>query len=172
MRRGGTKTHPGCGRFCVISAASIEAYPKNVIGEPPSSVQARLPIIRHLPSRARHRLILRVPPWFGESLATDHFVGPIVIKPRFSRFETSQDRVLGRMKVLGRMLAWRSVAAADMPTLGTTPQVKPPTTRCKTLHAALAARWHEPIHSFTLGFHNFLLSVSCRGSGSVATSWF
>jgi hypothetical protein len=42
------------------------------------------------------------------------------------------------MKVLGRMLARRSIATAYVPAFGATPQVQPPATACQTLETAVS----------------------------------
>src|SRR5580658_8646343 len=111
------------------------------------SMKARLPVVRHLAYRSRRRLIFRMPPRLRELLARGHLLSPVVIKPSFSRFKTCGNRMSRGMEMLRGMLTGRTVATADMPAFGATPQVKPPSACCKAIGAALAARGHIRIDS-------------------------
>src|SRR5580704_7883754 len=120
-------------------------------------MEARLPVARHLAGRPRHRLIFRMPSRLGELLAGDHFASPIVVKPGLSRFKAGRNRMARYMEMLRGVLTGRTVATADMPAFSATPQMQPPSTCCKALDTALAARRHIRIDSVMFRFHSCLL---------------
>ena len=43
----------------------------------------------------------------------------VIVEPILTRLEAGDDRMPGRSCVPGRMLAWRAIAATDVPTLRT-----------------------------------------------------
>src|SRR4051794_27692330 len=57
--------------------------------------------------------------------------------PRLARLERADDRVPGALLVSGRVLAWRAVAAADMPAFEADPQVQPGAALREALLAAV-----------------------------------
>ena len=61
--------------------------------------------------------------------AFDYSLRLVIIEPVFTRLEAGYDRVSGRGRMLGRMLARRAIAASDVPTLRTPTEMKPPTFR-------------------------------------------
>ena len=61
--------------------------------------------------------------------ALDHPLLLIIIKPILTRLEAGNDRMPGCSRMLGRMLARRTVAATDVPAFGTSAEMKPPTFR-------------------------------------------
>jgi hypothetical protein len=121
------------------------------------SMKVRLPVARHPTCRARRRLTLGVPPRVGKPLARNHFSVPIVEKPGLPRFEAGRNRMSRGMEMLRSMLTGRTIATADVPAFGATPQMKPPCACCEALDAALAARRHIRIDSMTFSFHGRLL---------------
>jgi hypothetical protein len=61
------------------------------------------------------------------------------------------------VEMLRGMLTGRTIATADVPAFGATPQMKPPSASCEALDAAIAARRHIRIYFMTLSFHGRLL---------------
>jgi hypothetical protein len=62
--------------------------------------------------------------------------------PPLRRVITFYDRMAGHMKMGGRMLAWRLVATADVPTRTIDSQMYPPTIRSQAFLATTRARRH------------------------------
>jgi hypothetical protein len=59
----------------------------------------------------------------------DHPLLLVIVEPILTRLEAGDDRMPCRCRMLGCMLARRTVAATDVPTLRTPAEVKPPTFR-------------------------------------------
>jgi len=59
----------------------------------------------------------------------DHPLFLVIEEPILTGFEAHSNRVSGRRRMLGRMLARRAIAASDVPAFRTPPEVKPPTFR-------------------------------------------
>jgi hypothetical protein len=59
----------------------------------------------------------------------DHPLFPVIEEPVPTGFEARSNRVSGRGRMLGRMLARRAIAASDVAVFRTPPEVKPPTFR-------------------------------------------
>ena len=59
----------------------------------------------------------------------DHPLLLVIVEPILTRFETGNDRMPRRRRMLGCMLARRTVTASDVPTLRTATEMKPPTFR-------------------------------------------
>jgi len=62
--------------------------------------------------------------------------------PVFARLNGPHDRVLGGMEVLCRMFVLRGIAATDMATHRTEPQMNPSVAHLETL-ATLVGRWFQ-----------------------------
>src|SRR5580692_2027345 len=137
-------------------------------------MKARLPVAGDLACRTGRGLAFRMPPRLSEPLAGDHFAIRIVVKPSFSGFKTCRDRMSRCVEMLRGVLTGRTIATSDVPALGATTQVKPPSACCEALDAALAARGHIRIDSVRFGFHGRFLrqqqyftgaALSKRGMG-------
>jgi hypothetical protein len=59
----------------------------------------------------------------------DHPPFLVIVEPILTRLEAGNDRMPCCRRMLGRMLARRTVAATDVPTLRTPAEMKPPTFR-------------------------------------------
>ena len=132
---------------------------RSVLTERARSVEAALPIGRHLARGSGRRLIFRMPARFRQRFTVNHLASRIVVKPGFPRLETCRYGMPGGMEVFRGMLIRRTVATADVAAFGATSQVQPPATCRKTFDAAVAARRHIRIDSITLGFHGIPLSL-------------
>ena len=62
-------------------------------------------------------------------LTLDHPLLLVIEEPILTRLEAGNDRMPCRYRMLGCMLARRTVATTDVPTLRTPAEVKPPTFR-------------------------------------------
>src|SRR4029079_9274666 len=67
--------------------------------------------------------------------------------PVLARHEAGHQRVTGLAPVRGRVLAGRGVATADVPALGTPPQVEPPAVLRQALHTPGPRRWPGRVDS-------------------------
>jgi hypothetical protein len=63
------------------------------------------------------------------ALDRDHAPLLVIVEPILSWLEAGNDRVSGCRRMLGCMLARRTVTASDVPTLRTPAEMKPPTIR-------------------------------------------
>ena len=80
--------------------------------------------------------------------ALDHPLLLVVVEPILARLEAGDDRVPGCRRMLGRMLAGRTVAASDVPTLRTPAEMKPPAIRRRqAFHTSIAAWFRSEIKS-------------------------
>src|SRR5271165_3982201 len=100
----------------------------------------QLPVGWYPACRAWHRLVQgmvlrRSQRW----PALVHLLSLVVPEPFLARLEAPDQRVPGRLRVRGRVLRWRGVAAADVPASGTAAEVDPPAADFITLHAASPA---------------------------------
>ena len=95
--------------------------------------------------------------------AFDHPLRFIIEEPILTRFEAGNDRMPCRRRMLGRMLARRTVAASDVPALRTPAEVKPPTFRGRqAFHTAIATRLRSGVDSAPIFFHfRFSLRALC-----------
>jgi hypothetical protein len=82
-------------------------------------------------------------------------IAPAPILPRFERFD---DRVLGRMKMLGRVLVLRRIAATHVPARQAQAQVYPAIAHLQTFLAA-AGMWLDVSNLILMraSCHDFLL---------------
>ena len=101
-----------------------------------------LPVPRHATGWTRHRLVERMVLGRHELRAFEGFFGDIVPEPVLAWFEAAYHGVADAPGVPSCVLAWRLVAAANVATPRTAPQVKPPPLRCEALDTAGAAGWY------------------------------
>jgi len=94
----------------------------------------------------------------------DHPPLLVVVEPILTRLEAGYDRMPRRGRMPGCMLARRTVAAADVPTLRTPAQVKPPALRRpQAFHTPIATRLRSGVDSARTLFHlRFSLRVPVR----------
>ena len=59
----------------------------------------------------------------------DHPLRLVIVEPVLARLEAGNDRMAGCLRMLGRVLAGRTVAATDVPALRTPAEMKPPAFR-------------------------------------------
>ena len=64
--------------------------------------------------------------WRKQLRTLDHPPLLVIVEPILTRLEAGDDRMPGCRGMLGRMLARRTVAATDVPTLRTPTEMKPP----------------------------------------------
>jgi hypothetical protein len=97
-------------------------------------------------------------------LALDHFLFLVVVEPILARLEARDDRMPGLFRMLGCMLARRTVAAADVATFRTAAEVKPPALRrCHAFHTPSATWFRRGVDSGQSLFH-FRFSFRVRFS--------
>ena len=91
----------------------------------------------------------------GKQLRTRNHCALLVIEePILAGLETGNDRMPGRSRVFGRMLARRTVAATDVPTLRTPAQMKPPTFRRRqAFDTPIATRLRSRVNSVVIFLH-------------------
>src|ERR1700722_937391 len=92
-------------------------------------VQQRFPIGWNSPCRSRRWLIVRMRMWGRQLHTLDHLPLLVIEEPILSRLEAGNDQMTCCRRMLGRMLARRTVAATDVPALCTPTEMKPPTFR-------------------------------------------
>ena len=92
-------------------------------------MQQRFPIGWNSPCRSRCWLILRMRMRRKQLHTLDHPPLLVIEEPILTRLEAGNDRMPCCRRMLGRMLARRTVAATDVPTLRTPTEMKPPTFR-------------------------------------------
>ena len=86
--------------------------------------------------------------------ALDHPLLLIIEEPILTWLKTGNDRMPCGRRMLGRMLARRTVAATDVPTLGTPTKMKPPTCRGRqAFYASFTTRFRSRINSVLTFFH-------------------
>jgi hypothetical protein len=83
----------------------------------------------------------------------ERLVCPVIPEPIFVRFEARDDEVAGLPEMRSCMLVGRRIATTDVTALGATPQMKPPQSCRKTLHAACPAWSHVRINTFYFFAH-------------------
>ena len=67
--------------------------------------------------------------WQKQLGTLDHLPRVVIVEPILTRLEAGNDRMPCCRRMLGRMLARRTVAATDVPTLRTPTEMKPPVFR-------------------------------------------
>ena len=84
----------------------------------------------------------------------DHALLHVIEEPILTRLEAGNDRMSRRRRMLGGMLARRTVTASDVPTLRTAPEMKPPTfRRCQAFRASVATGFRSEIKSTVIFLH-------------------
>jgi len=122
-------------------------------------IKERFPVGWYPSFRSGHGLICRMRMRRKQLHSFDHPLLLVIEEPILTRFEAGNDRMPGRGGMLGCMLARRTVAASDVPTLCAPPQMEPPTLRRRqTFHTAIAARLRSRVDS-ALSFFHFRLSM-------------
>lgn len=102
-------------------------------------MQQRAPVTRNAALRTRYRLILSMGAGRRQLGAVNGRVPLVVVEPILTRLKAGNHRMAGLMKVLSRVLARRSIATADVPAFGATPQVQPPSAACQALDTAISS---------------------------------
>jgi len=117
-------------------------------------MQQRFPVGRNFPRRSRCWLMLRMR-MRGEQLHTLDHPPPLVIEePVLTRLEAGNDRMPRCRRMLRRMLAWRTVAATDVPALRTPAKMKPPAFRRRqAFETSIATRLRSGVDSAPSSFH-------------------
>jgi len=91
-----------------------------------SIVQQRAPVRWDAPLWAGDRLIFAMPARRSQSSPVDGGLLFVVVEPILSGLKARDHRMARRVKMPAGVLAWRAVAAADMPAFGAASQVQPP----------------------------------------------
>src|SRR6478736_1705494 len=78
----------------------------------------------------------------------------VIEEPVLTGLEAGNDRMPSRCRMLGYVLARRTVTATDVPTLRTPAEMKPPTFRGRqTFHTPIATRFRSRVNSTQTLFH-------------------
>src|SRR5579871_3155565 len=92
--------------------------------------------------------------WRKQLHTLDRSLLLVIVEPILTRLEAGDDRVPRFRRMLGRMLARRTVAATDVSTLRTPTEVKPPASRrCQAFDAPATARLRNGIDSALIFSH-------------------
>jgi hypothetical protein len=125
-------------------------------------MQQRFPVDWNSPCRSRCWLILRMRVRRRQHRTVDHLLFVKVEEPILARFETRNDWVSGSGRVLGCMLAGRSITASNMSALRTPSKVKPPTfRRLQAFRTPVAARFRSSVDSGPMFFHSRFFFPRC-----------
>src|SRR5271155_1066403 len=117
-------------------------------------MQKRFPIGWNSPCRSRGWLILRMRMRRKQLHTLDHCLLLVIVEPILTRLEAGNDRMPCFCGMLGRMLARRTVAATDVPTLRTATEMKPPAFRRRqAFDAPIATRLRSGVDSAVVFFH-------------------
>ena len=92
-------------------------------------IQQRFPVGWHPSGWSRSGLIFRMRMRRKQLLTLDHPLLLVIEEPVLTRLKAGYDRMRCCRRMLGCMLARRTVTAPDVPTLRTPTEVKPPTFR-------------------------------------------
>jgi hypothetical protein len=105
-------------------------------------VQERFPVGRYPSCGSRYGLTFGMRMRRKQLHALDHPPLLEVVEPILTRLETDDDRMPCRCRMLGCMLARRTVAATDAPALRAATEMKPPTFRRRqAFHTPIATRF-------------------------------
>ena len=120
-------------------------------------VQQQFPIGWNSPCGSRYGLIFGMRMWRKQLRALDHPLFLVIVEPILTRLEAGNDRMPSRCCMLGCMLARRTVAATDVPTLHTPAEMKPPICRRRQAFQTSDATWlgsgvDSPPHFFHFQF--------------------
>jgi hypothetical protein len=84
----------------------------------------------------------------------DHPLLLVIVEPVLTRLEAGNDRMPVCCRMLGCMLARRTITASNVPALRTPAQMKPPTfRRCQAFHTPVATRFRSGVDSPQSLFH-------------------
>ena len=130
-----------------------------------SPMKKRLPIWGHTASWPGYGLIRRMRLWVGKRRSDKKLFRAIIVEPTLSRLKTCDDRMTCGRMMFGCVLIRRAVAATDMTTFGTSPQMKPPTTLRHAFNATCAAGLRGGVNALYPVFHVYLPCWSpCLGA--------
>jgi hypothetical protein len=104
-------------------------------------VQERFPVSWYPCCRTRNGLIFRMRMRRKQLHTIDHRLLVVIVEPILTRLEAGNDRMPGGGRVPGCMLAGRTVAATDVPTLRAAAEVKPPTSRRRQAFHTTVSTW-------------------------------
>ena len=128
-------------------------------------VQERFPVGWHSIGGSGCGLIVRMRVRRKQLHTVDHPLLLVIVEPVLTRLEAGNDRMPRRRRMLRCMLARRTVAASDVPTLRTAAQMKPPTIRRRqALNASVATRSRSGINSALIFLHFDSSFRSCMSS--------
>jgi hypothetical protein len=117
-------------------------------------VQQRFPIGWNFACRPRRWLVFGMRMRRKQFRTLDHLLRFVVVEPILTRFEAGNDRMASCRRMLGRVLAGRTVAATDVPTLRTAAEMEPPAfRRGQAFDAAIAAGLGGGVDSALIFFH-------------------
>src|SRR5689334_24196813 len=137
-----------CTRSCVATRSDSSVWSRatddSALGRR-ASVEMLLPVVRHTPARPWNRLVDRVMLRRRQPRPLVVVVGVVVPIPVLARLEALHERMTGVLGVLGGVLGRRLITAADVPALGTAPEMEPPAVGGQALDAASAARRHRGV---------------------------
>ncbi len=126
-------------------------------------VQQRFPVGRHPSCRAGNGLASWMRVRRKQLRTLDLSPRLVVIKPVLTGLKTGDDRMPCLCRMPGCVLARRAVAAADVPTLRTAAEVKPPTVRGRQAFHAPIATWLRS------GINSAVIFLHCDFSSDVAS---
>jgi hypothetical protein len=104
-------------------------------------VQERFPVGWHPSCGSRCGLIFWMRKRRKQFTTFDHPLLLVIEEPVLTRLKAGNDRMSCCRRMLGCMLARRTVAASDVPTLRTPTQMKPPTFRQRQAFHTSVATW-------------------------------
>src|SRR5580698_2351379 len=84
------------------------------------------------------------------------FLFTIVVKPPLARLEAGDYRMTCSDAMFPCMLAWRTIAAADVTAFCASAQMKPPSARGRAFDATRSAWLGRWVDAIPLGFHRLL----------------
>ena len=121
-----------------------------------SPLKKRLPICRYKASWPGDGLIRRMRLRVGKLRSDKKLFRAIIVEPTLSRLKTCDDRMSCGRVMFGCVLIRRAVAATDMTTFSTSPQMKPPTTLLHAFNATCAAGLRGGVKALYPVFHVYL----------------
>jgi hypothetical protein len=127
-------------------------------------VQQRFPVGRHPSCGSRNGLTSWMRMRRKQLRTLDLSPRLVVVEPVLARLKAGDDRMSRLCRMFGCVLARGTVAATDVPTLGTAAEVKPPTIRGRqTFHAPIATWFRSGINSAEIFLHcDFSSDIACQ----------
>src|SRR4029077_2202256 len=120
-------------------------------------VHVEPPVTRHARLRARHALVERMMLRRSQRRPREGILCLVVPEPVLAGLEAADDRMPRDLRVRGRVLRGRAVAAPDVAALGAPAQMDPPAAARVALDAARPARWHRRVDARNLAHSALLL---------------